>query len=366
MAALLAIGLALSAPARARAELASEDDWRQNVSQREDEPGDIDWDDQELGGTKRPMFTLSNAYWITYAAYSNVVEAFCGTLIDIANDLFANIGSIADQTSFGYDGTRRGSEDENDTMARLYDLATRIQRDVVSKVALGFLGLSLGLAMLEHAKEMSQRGHEAMGTMASYLWLFAKYAIIMQLVNNADLLCGAIFNVFGWIAGQTSAIASAVGASSTDFGNFMISLQKTTYANAAQMWIYVILALVMVVVVATTVVRVLVTTTVRLIEVYVTAAFSGFPLIMLMSRQTKESGVRFFKSFAALCLQTAVLVLLVACSGIVISAATSLFTYGATGVAGIVIGAVGPIAGCIAVGTMVGHSRQLADRVMGV
>lgn len=370
LAALLALACAACVvvlPTTARAELASQEDWRENVRQREDEPDEVDWDATELGGVQKPMFSLSDPFRsVSYELYS-WVESACGTLVDVSNDLFAKVSNISGMASYGYDGSLDGDADhEDETMARLYRLASRIQRDVVSKVALGFLGLSLGLSMLEHAKEMSQRGHEAMGTMASYLWLLAKYAIIMQLVNNVDLLCGAIFNVFGWVAKQTSAIAGAIGAGAGgQFDSFMIDLQKVTYAEYGQIFVYALLAVVMAVVVATTVVRVLVATVVRLIEVYVTAAFAGFPLIMLMGRETKDAGVRFFRGFAGLCLQTSVLVLLVACSGVVISAATSLFSWGGPGIAGAVLKSLGPIAGCLAVGSMVGQSRHLADRIMG-
>ena len=61
------------------------------------------------------------------------------------------------------------------------------------------------------------------------------------------------------------------------------------------------------------------------------------------------------------------LVVIVACAGLVMAASTAIFTPSDVGgVPGAILSAMGPIAGAWAVGKLVGQSRQMADRIMGV
>lgn len=358
------VAAALAAPARAAAAEFSETDWEANVSNRE--PGESeDWGSEWLGGLKTPTLNLLDpaTIWpsLQYFGYS-LLEDGAGTLVGTANEVFDSLGTIGSLDS-DYAGTG------DSTFATMYSLATSVQERVVSPVAIGFLGLSLALAVLEFSKETMSRHGEAMTHLASYVWIAVKFVIVMQLITHLDLLCGAIFDIFGWVAQQASAVAAAAlpGVSTGGtFGSFMIQMQKLTYDQFGTAFLYLLLALVVLVVVVVTLVRVIVVSVVRLIEVYLMSAFAGFPMVMLTTRETRDAGIRFFKQYAALCLQAAVLLVLIACAGLVMAASTSLFApQGLTGFTAALVGAIGPIAGCVAVQAMVGQSRQISDRIMG-
>lgn len=352
---------ALAAPTRAYAKLASEDDWQQNVDSREEgDPDGDSWDDYELGGEHKPGFNPLNPMpLVTYTVYS-WLEGMAGTLTNVSNDVWGALDSVGT-----LDSDYAPSADS--PYRSIYNVATRVQRDVVNKVALGFLGIFLALSLLEFARETGTSPRYGIAQFSGFLWICAKFAVMIQLINHLDMLCGAIFNVFAWVARQTgSVISGLLPADAETFGGFMISMQKTTYSQAGVAFVYVLLALVIVAIVFITLVRVISISVIRLIEVYLMSAFAGFPLVLATTKRTRDSAIRYFKSYAGACLQAAVLLVLIACSGLVMAACTAIFTAGdLEGVSGAVVGAIAPVAGCLAIQAMVGQSRQFADRIMG-
>ena len=353
---------ALAAPTRAYAKLASEDDWQQNVDSREEgDPDGDSWDDYELGGEHKPGFDPLNPMpLVTYTVYS-WLEGMAGTLTNVSNDVWGALDSVGTLDSDYAPST-------DSPYRSIYNVATRVQRDVVNKVALGFLGIFLALSLLEFARETGTSPRYGIAQFSGFLWICAKFAVMIQLINHLDMLCGAIFNVFAWVARQTgSVISGLLPANAETFGGFMISMQKTTYSQAGVAFVYVLLALVIVAIVFITLVRVISISVIRLIEVYLMSAFAGFPLVLATTKRTRDSAIRYFKSYGSVCLQAAVLVVIVACAGLVMAASTAIFTPSDVGgVPGAILSAMGPIAGAWAVGKLVGQSRQMADRIMGV
>ena len=232
---------ALAAPTRAYAKLASEDDWQQNIDSREEgDPDGDSWDDYELGGEHRPGFDPLNPMpSITYTVYS-WLEGMAGTLTNVSNDVWGALDSVGT-----LDSDYAPSADS--PYRSIYNVATRVQRDVVNKVALGFLGIFLALSLLEFARETGTSPRYGIAQFSGFLWICAKFAVMIQLINHLDMLCGAIFNVFAWVARQTgSVISGLLPADAETFGGFMISMQKTTYSQAGVAFVYVLLALVIV------------------------------------------------------------------------------------------------------------------------
>jgi hypothetical protein len=364
----LACALAALVPSRALAADFNDTDWRENVANRVEVGGD-DWggDDEWLGGTKVPSFNLIGGAPLNYCGASFVYRYFlepaAGVLTDASNDIFSQLGSVG-SLNLDYTGTDASGQADM-TFQTMYLRAAIVQQQVVSPVALGFLGLAMALSLLEFSKETATSRGGGIETMGSLVWIIVKFSIVMQLITHVTLLCGAIFNVFAWVARATSSLVSMSSIGQV-FSGFMIQMQQLTYAQLGEAFLYLILALVIVIVVVVTLVRVIVVSVTRLIKVYLMSAFAGFPLVMITSRQTRDSGIRFFKSFAAVCLQSAVLLVLIASSGLVMAAATSLFNpTGLTGFANVVVSTIGPIAGCIAVQAMVGQSESLSNQILG-
>ena len=367
--ALVCVAVTLSLAVPARAADFSTTDWRQNVANRTAGTSD-DWNQEWLGGEKYPTIdplNLGGTFGpsITYTFYS-WFEGAVGSLADSADAIYGSISSVG-TLDVSYTGTDSSGK-SNETFARMYSLATQIQNTVISPVALGFLGLSMVLELLEFSKTVATTHATPMGPLASYVWICVKFAVVMELISHLDLLCGGIFDVFGWIARQTSAaIGSLPLDGSMGMSGYMVAMQQTTYANAGSVLVYGLIGLAVVVVACVTVLRVIIVSVTRLIELYVMSAFAGIPLVMLTNRQVKDSGIRYFKSYGSVCLQAAVLVVIVACAGLVMAASTAIFTPSDVGgVPGAILSAMGPIAGAWAVGKLVGQSRQMADRIMGV
>lgn len=294
-----------SVPARA-AEF-SETDWEANVQNREEGTSD-DWDSEWLGGLKKPSFNVfdGSTYWPSFQSLLyGWFEQAAGTLTTTSNEVFEALDDIG-----ALDSDYAGSS--NSTFATIYSVATAIQRTVVNPVAIGLLGLAMAISLLEFSKEAATNPRSgSMNQLASYVWIAVKFSIVLQLINNLDLLCGGIFDVFAWIARSCSSVITAAlpqGASADTFSSFMIEMQKLTYAQFGVVFIYLLLAFVIVCVVVITLVRVIVVSVTRLIEVYVMSAFAGFPLVMLTTRETRDAGVRYLRSYASVCLQAAVLV----------------------------------------------------------
>ncbi len=374
LAALVAVLVALAClapcPALASTSLSS-DDWEENRDGRVEtkivdlEDGDS-WATQLLGGAEKPKLVLTNPDTyipcLKYFVYE-ALESAAGAVADATDDLFDSISSISvfDSDYTGYDAG--GSE----TMfRRVYLLVAQIQESAVSPVALGFLGIALVLEMLEFSREVSGHNNDALGSMGNYLWIVVKYAVLIQLIENVDLLCGSVFEVFNWVAEQAASVTTSF-STTVDFASTLLGMQSVTYEDFGLAFLYVLLVVVLFVSVVVLVVRILVVSVTRLIEVYVMSAFAAFPIVMLCHRQTKDAGVRYLRSYAAACLQVAVLAFLVAVSGLVISACTTLFTVpsGVTGFTAALMGVIGPLAGCLAAQALVQQSRALSDKIMG-
>ncbi|MCI6548378.1 MAG: hypothetical protein MR874_07785 [Coriobacteriaceae bacterium] len=367
--ALLCAAVTLSLAVPAHAADFSTTDWHQNVSNRTAGASD-DWNQEWLGGEKYPTIDPLNlggtfGPTIAYTIYG-FLEGSAGALADSADTIYDSIQSVG-TLDVSYTGAD-ASDGNNETFSRMYSLATQVQNSVISPIAIGFLGLSMVLELLEFSKTVATTHSAPMGPLASYVWICVKFAVVMQIISHLDLLCGGIFDVFGWIARQCSSVIGSTSLGGTmGMSGFMIAMQQTTYANAGSAFVYLIIGLAVVVVACVTVLRVIIISVTRLIELYVMSAFAGMPLVMLTNRQVKDSGIRYFKSYGAVCLQAAVLVVLVACSGLVMAASTAIFTPpSAGGIPGAILSAMGPIAGAWAVGKLVGQSRQIADRIMGV
>ena len=87
---------------------------------------------------------------------------------------------------------------------------------------------------------------------------------------------------------------------------------------------YALVSMVILVSTGLCLIKVLTLTITRMFEIYLMTAFAGFPLVMLTTRETRPSGIGYFKKFAGVCLQAAILITIIAFAGICFSAAGSL------------------------------------------
>lgn len=377
----LALACALMAltPTPAQAKLHSQTDWQENIDNREDadKPSEDDdgvdsWEDYEIGGEKKPKASLSNfSYCVTNLLYLGL-EAIAGHNVDITNNIWSVLGDL-NANAFDFTGASTSSEGgPSASIRQMYLVVQNVVHNVISKIAVGFLGVLLAIDVLRATKEASEGELHGRGVsmLARYIWMIAKYYFVMLLVNNVDQICGGIFTIFGWIANGVSTQIANSGLSFSDgvFDNFMIQMQSVTYRHFGGMWLYMALSLVITVVVSVTVLRAVATIAARTVEVYVMAAFGGLPIAFAVNRQTRQGSIEYLKAFMGVCLQTAVLIMLLACSGAVLAVSGKIFSIPsdmAGGIAGEFVKALGPLAGCLAIQSLVGQSREFANRIVG-
>lgn len=334
--------------------------WEQVRDEREGgDPGEDGWDNVAIGGTTYPKFDLfnldnfGNAFF--YLIYSAIESAVAG-LVDVCNELFDFI-----QNS---DALTLEMDDSN--YASVYSAVVTLSETVIQPIAVGFLGLALVLELLQFSRDVATNKGDHFSMAGSYVWIIVKFAAIMTLIGHTTLLTRGIYELFLSVARMVVTVIGGGTALPTDsFDSIMIGLQEITYANFGQVLILAIVAIVMVFAVAITVLRVVVLTVTRMFEIYVRAAFSGIPLVMLTNRSTRDGGLRYFKEFAGACLQAAVLIVMIAFAGVIMNVAALTLQVDAAGFVGIVLTILAPIAGVLGVNAVIGMSRDIANRILG-
>ena len=104
----------------------------------------------------------------------------------------------------------------------------------------------------------------------------------------------------------------------------------------------------------------------RVFEVCVRMVFSGFAFVMLANQSTRESGMRYIKQFAGVCVQALVVLLVVGLGSVFIRQSVGLFTAsGPDTLIASFMSLVGPMVSCIVMFLMVKQSREIANAVVG-
>lgn len=329
--------------------------WEEIRDAREEADSD-NWDSEWVGGEKVPkvgIFTL----WQSFMnfVYTRIIEPSTDAMIGVCNSLFDFLGST-DSLKLEYD---------NSAFSTVYSATVTISETVIQPIAVGFLGLALVLELLQFSREVATNKGDHFGMAGSYVWIIVKFAAIMVLIGHTTLITRGIYELFLSLTKAVGAVLS-VDEIGDYFGSFIVNMQEVTYANWGHLLILWLVALVMVVAVAITVLKVIVLMVTRMFEIYVRAAFSGIPLVMLTNRQSRDGGLRYFKEFAGACLQAAVLIVMVSFAGIIMSAISVILDVpDGGGVVTMIIAAIAPIAGVFGVNAVIGQSREIANRILG-
>ena len=332
----------------------------EEVRDNRGETSSDDWSSEWIGGEKVPtvdIFDLGGTLFpsLIHFVYTGI-ESACSVCVDVCNALFETIADASGLTA----------ELDDSQYAEVYSRANDISETIIQPVAVGFLGLALVLELLQFSREVATNKGDHFGMLGSYLWIVVKFSAIMVLIGHTTLITRGLYELFLWLARNISGLLTVHGLDAGSFDSFMLNLQEVTYADFGHIFLLLIVAVVLVVVASITVMRVVVLTVVRMFEIYVYMAFAGFPLVMVSSRQTREGGLRYFKSFAAACLQAAVLIVLVSFAGVLMSSVSALLeTTADAGIVSVIINVLAPIAGCFGVNAVVGKSREIANQILG-
>ena len=341
------------------------DDYHQAIKDRKKDSSittNTMWTDDDLmmgACGEYPGFDVVNAGpWVSYFVYSTAegIASFC---VDCGE---AMLQCISSSGLLKLDFTGEGSD-----FAKMYSAAADVSVKVIQPICVGFLGLACVWALLEFSKEVSTNRGDHFSMAGNYVWIIVKFAAIMTLISHTTMVCGGIYEVFLWVSSHIAGLLSQSNINSDFFNGYMISMQSLTYNQLGQALVMGVTAVVIVVICAITVLKVLVLVITRMFELYVMTAFAGFPMVMLTVRETRPSGVGYFKKFAGTCLQAAVLIVIIGFAGLFFSVATSVLHVDGDnlGIAGTIINILAPVAGCFAFSTMASRSKQIADTIMG-
>ena len=314
-----------------------------------------DWDDRPLGGEAYPGFDILNPFiYLSYWVFT-LFENMSGTLISICNELFAAIGNTDAMTLQLGDST----------YASVYSGVKDVISKVIVPVADGFLGLALVIELLRFSRDVATNKGDHFSMAGNYMWILVKFAAMAVLISHTDMLCEGIYELFLVVAEQVRNIFDGTALSSDAFDSFMLYMQEIPYKDFGNVVIMWIASFAVLIAVSITVLRVLVLMVTRMFEVYVRMTFAGFPLIMVASREMRESGLRYFKEFAGVCLQAAVLIVMISFAGVIMSAVAPLLHVEGGGIVGPVVNILATIAGVMGVNAVIGQSRALAEKIMG-
>lgn len=383
--AVLAAALALALAAPALAALASptpalavetskenfeekyKDDYHQAIKDRKEDPSkntNTMWTDDDLmmgACGEYPGFDAVNAGpWVSYFVYSTAegIASFC---VDCGE---AMLQCISSSGLLKLDFTGKGSD-----FAKMYSAAADVSVKVIQPICVGFLGLACVWALLEFSKEVSTNRGDHFSMAGNYVWIIVKFSLVMVLISHTVQLCGGVYEVFLWVANKVSDTLAAGQISGVGFNSFMLSMMEIRYSQFAWSIGYALVALVILVSTGLCLIKVLTLTITRMFEIYLMTAFAGFPLVMLTTRETRPSGVGYFKKFAGVCLQAAILITIIAFAGICFSAAGSLLATkpnpGIDDAVWTIISLLASMAGCFGFSALCGQSKHIADTIMG-
>ena len=254
-----------------------------------------------------------------------------------------------------------------------YASAYRIVLDVAERVVVpvsgGFLGLAFVFSLMSFGRDAGMGGRHGTDLFASYAWIAVKYLLVQTAIVHGVRIMRAIFEVVNDIGAamqDTGLLAGAVNAT-VYHDAFMESFRSITFSQGGgTALIMLLVALVVLIVAAITAIYVQVVVVVRVFEVCVRMVFSGFAFVMLANQSTRESGVRYIKQFAGVCVQALVVLLVVGLGSVFIRQSVGLFTAsGPDTLIASFMSLVGPMVSCIVMFLMVKQSREIANAVVG-
>ena len=254
-----------------------------------------------------------------------------------------------------------------------YASAYRIVLDVAERVVVpvsgGFLGLAFVFSLMSFGRDAGMGGRHGTDLFASYAWIAVKYLLVQTAIVHGVRIMRAIFEVVNDIGAamqDTGLLAGAVDAT-VYHDAFMESFRSITFSQGGgTALIMLLVALVVLIVAAITAIYVQVVVVVRVFEVCVRMVFSGFAFVMLANQSTRESGMRYIKQFAGVCVQALVVLLVVGLGSVFIRQSVGLFTAsGPDTLIASFMSLVGPMVSCIVMFLMVKQSREIANAVVG-
>ena len=226
--------------------------------------------------------------WIA-GIYKDAISATMRASIEGLNgQQTSNLLTASWNNLFGDDGT-----------TAIAEYANRINSVVVKPIALAIFTLAVLIEFFKISSDASKANDEMPGVRETMTFL-VMFLIMFWFISNADKLCIAIYDLVNTIAQKMTGDYDAIkdiafdsdSIGTNDLGKlFWMAIA----ASIAFIVSFVVSAITMVVCYA------------RALQLYTFMAFSSLPLSFILIDETRQWGLGFLKSFAAVCLSSCIL-----------------------------------------------------------
>lgn len=238
------------------------------------------------------------------AIADDINDWLCGLLRDTCNWIFNS--QVDMLKSIGTDGVLSASFTQmlgSAGSVTMYDIVHGVWEVAILPIGCGVLSFVFTVQLIKISQRMD--GNAAMPGVKEVVFLLVFFAVFLFLVQNSFAIMQAIYEVAKLAIDRVAGLFGT--GSQIDLTTVSIT---TTDDDVAALLAMLVVALVSWLVVVVAYVVALVVTWARAIQVYVMAAFSPIPLSLMALDETRQMGVGYLKSFAAVCLAGIIILVL--------------------------------------------------------
>lgn len=240
-----------------------------------------------------------------YADIAGDINAWlCGILRDTCNWVFAGQADML--RSIGADGVLSAGFEQmlgSAGTVTMYDVVRGVWRAAILPIGCGMLSFVFTVQLIKVSQRMD--GNASMPGVKEIVFMLVFFAVFLFLIQNSFDLMQAVYEVVKLAIDRVAGLFGSGAA--IDLAEVSIT---TTDDDVAALLAMLVVALVSWLVVIVAYVVALVVSWARAIQIYVMAAFSPIPFALMSLDETRQMGVGYLKSFAAVCLAGVVILVL--------------------------------------------------------
>ena len=228
----------------------------------------------------------------------------CGILRDTCNWIFA--GQTDMLRSIGADGVLSAGFEQMLGSAgdvTMYDVVHGVWQAAILPIGCGMLSFVFTVQLIKVSQRMD--GNASMPGVKEVVFMLVFFAVFLFLVQNSFDLMQAVYEVVKLAIDRVAGLFG--GGAPLDLSEVSIA---TTDDDVAALLAMLVVALASWLVVIVAYVVALVVSWARAIQIYVMAAFSPIPFALMSLDETRQMGVGYLKSFAAVCLAGVIILVL--------------------------------------------------------
>lgn len=228
----------------------------------------------------------------------------CGILRDTCNWVFA--GQTDMLRSIGANGVLSAGFEQmlgSAGTVTMYDVVRGVWQAAILPIGCGMLSFVFIVQLIKVSQRMD--GNASMPGVKEVVFMLVFFAVFLFLVQNSFDLMQAVYEVVKLAIDRVAGLFGSGAA--IDLAEVSIT---TTDDDVAALLAMLVVALVSWLVVIVAYVVALVVSWARAIQIYVMAAFSPIPFALMSLDETRQMGVGYLKSFAAVCLAGVVILVL--------------------------------------------------------